>query len=80
MNINKTNKDLIQVDDIDSTNVSKLEYVKKQQELKVVYHHGGKYLYKEVTKKEFNHIIEADSIGKAVREVCIITNKPFTKL
>lgn len=68
-----------QVDEIDSTNVEQLLY-NKRDKLIVTFHHGGKHHYSDVSPLEFELVVQADSIGKALREHIINKGKPSYKI
>lgn len=68
-----------QVDEIESTNVAKLLYNKKDT-LIVEFHHGGKHNYSNVSPAEYEMVVNADSIGKALREYVINPGKPSYKI
>jgi len=66
------------ITEIDSTNVKELLYNKKNT-LIVEFHHGGKYHYSDVKPVEFEAILKAASIGKALREYTA-DSKPYYKI
>lgn len=51
-----------------SSHVSQVEYDYQTRELKITFKNGKLYLYQEVAQEDYDKLMVAESIGKAVSE------------
>jgi len=59
----------MEVIDVKSKIILKIGYDEEKQELVVVFKTGKRYLYHNVSKREYKAIIEAESIGSAFTSI-----------
>jgi hypothetical protein len=64
---------------VESSNINKVRYDKQRKLLRVFFHNGSVYDYKEVSEEEFDALCKAESVGKHFNSE-IKNNKEFNKI
>lgn len=73
-------KTIVEVYDVESSNVSRFTYQPKEKVLFALLTSGREYRYEQVTKQELKEILEADSVGSAFNRIIVKANKTYTKM
>jgi hypothetical protein len=73
-------KEVFETVEVQSSRIKEFRFYPRSKRLLTVFHKGGEYFYKGVTREEFDQIIKSDSIGKSFQSVILDSGKEVIKM